>query len=105
MLQSRRRLSVESVAPIGLRVGAGPIGISARIECVPPFVSFPAYAVWRTLALWLAHAGLGNSPRTIQEELRQVRSADVVRCVIKPSDGRGCGGGVGGGDEHCSLVS
>jgi hypothetical protein len=40
---------------------------------------------------------LGNSPRTILDELRQVQSADVVlpivdgrelklRCVIKPSD-------------------
>lgn len=61
------------------------------------FVCFLAYALWKTLEQWQAHAGLGNSPRTILEELRQVQSADVVlpvvdgpemkvRCVIKPSD-------------------
>ena len=44
-----------------------------------------------------AHAGLGSSPRTILEELRQVQSVDVVlpivdgpevkvRCVIKPNE-------------------
>lgn len=61
------------------------------------FVCFLAYALWKTLEQWQAHAGLGNSPRTILEELRQVQSADVVlpivggpdmkvRCVIKPND-------------------
>ena len=61
------------------------------------FVCFLAYALWKTLEQWQAHAGLGNSPRTILEELRQVQSADVVlpvvdgpemkvRCVIKPSE-------------------
>jgi len=61
------------------------------------FVCFLAYALWKTLEQWQAHAGLGNSPRMILEELRQVQSADVVlpivdgpemkvRCVIKPSD-------------------
>jgi transposase len=60
------------------------------------FVCFLAYALWKTLEQWQAHAGLGNSPRTILEELRQVQSADVVlpivegpevkvRCVIKPN--------------------
>lgn len=61
------------------------------------FVCFLAYALWKTLEQWQAHAGLGNSPRTILEELRQVQSADVVlpiadgpevkvRCVIKPDE-------------------
>lgn len=61
------------------------------------FVCFLAYALWKTLEHWLQHAGLGNSPRMILEELRQVQSADVVlpivdgpdvkvRCVIKPGD-------------------
>ena len=61
------------------------------------FVCFLAYALWKTLEQWQAHAGLGNSPRTILEELRQVQSADVilpivdgpevkVRCVIKPNE-------------------
>lgn len=61
------------------------------------FVCFLAYALWKTLEQWQAHAGLGNSPRTILEELRQVQSVDVVlpiangpevkiRCVIKPDE-------------------
>lgn len=61
------------------------------------FVCFLAYALWKTLEQWQAHAGLGNSPRLILEELRQVQSVDVVltiaggpemkvRCVIKPNE-------------------
>jgi transposase len=61
------------------------------------FVCFLGYALWKTLEHWQAHAGLGNSPRNILEELRQVQSADVVlptvdgrelkvRCVIKPNE-------------------
>lgn len=61
------------------------------------FVCFLAYALWKTLEQWQVHAGLGNSPRTILEELRQVQSVDVVlpivggpevkvRCVIKPGE-------------------
>lgn len=64
------------------------------------FVCFLAYSLWKTLEQWQAHAGLGNSPRTILEELRQVQSVDVVlpivdgpeikvRCVIKPNDAQG----------------
>ena len=61
------------------------------------FVCFLGYALWKTLEQWQAHAGLGNSPRHILEELRQVQSADVVlptvdgrelkvRCVITPNE-------------------
>lgn len=61
------------------------------------FVCFLGYALWKTLEQWQSHAGLGNSPGHILEELRQVQSADVVlptvdgreirvRCVIKPTD-------------------
>ena len=60
------------------------------------FVCFLGYALWKTLEQWQSHAGLGNSPRNILDELRQVQSADVVlptvdgrelkvRCVITPS--------------------
>lgn len=59
------------------------------------FVFFVAYALWKTLELWQERAGLGNSPRMILDELRQIQSADVVlpttdghtlkvRCVVKP---------------------
>jgi transposase len=61
------------------------------------FVCFLAYALWKTLERWQAHAGLGNSPRLILDELRQVQSVDVVlpivagpevkvRCVMKPNE-------------------
>jgi transposase len=61
------------------------------------FVYLLAYALWKTLEQWQVHAKLGNSPRMILEELRQLQSVDVVmpivggpevkvRCVIKPSE-------------------
>ena len=61
------------------------------------FVCFLGYALWKTLEQWQSHAGLGNSPRNVLDELRQVQSADVVlptvdgrelkvRCVITPNE-------------------
>lgn len=59
------------------------------------FVCFIAYAMWKTLELWQERARLGNSPRMVLDELREIQSADVVlpttdgrvlkvRCVVKP---------------------
>jgi transposase len=59
------------------------------------FVCFLAYVLWKTLEPWQQRAGLGNSPRTLLDELAQIHSADVVlpttngrqlrvRCVLKP---------------------
>jgi len=58
-------------------------------------VCFLAYVLWKTLEQWQRHAGLGQSPRTILEELRRIQSTDVVlptvegrelrlRCVVRP---------------------
>jgi transposase len=58
-------------------------------------VCFLAYVLWKTLEMWQEKAGLGNSPRTILEELRRIQSADIVlptvegkelrlRCVVQP---------------------
>jgi transposase len=60
-------------------------------------VCFLAYVLWRTLEQWQSRAGLGNSPRTLLEEIGRIQSADVVlpladgsgrevrlRCVIRP---------------------
>lgn len=60
-------------------------------------VCFLAYVLWKTLEQWQQRAGLGNSPRTILEELRRIQSTDVVlpladgsrrelrlRCVVRP---------------------
>lgn len=61
------------------------------------FVCFLAYVMWKTLEQWQKRAGLGNSPRTILEELGAIQSPDVVlpiatippremrlRCVVRP---------------------
>jgi len=61
------------------------------------FVCFLAYVMWKTLEHWMQRAGIGNSPRTIMEELRRIQSTDVVlptdepvsrdlriRCVVRP---------------------
>jgi len=60
-------------------------------------VCFLAYALWKTLEKWQERAGLGNSPRTLFDELRRIQSTDVVlplaedgerelriRCVVRP---------------------
>jgi transposase len=49
------------------------------------FVCFLAYVLWKTLELWQAQAGLGNSPRTILGELRQLHSADIVLPTAEPT--------------------
>jgi transposase len=58
-------------------------------------VCFLAYALRKTLAGWMARAGLGDSPTTVLEELGRIQSTDVVapttdgrtlrlRCVVRP---------------------
>src|SRR3984893_414961 len=58
-------------------------------------VCFLAFVMWKCLEMWQQRAGLGNSPRTILEELARVQSHDVVlptathgqirlRCVTQP---------------------
>jgi transposase len=59
------------------------------------FVCFLAYVLWKILEGWQSRAGLGNSPRTLLEELRQIQSGDVIlptttgeqiklRCIVRP---------------------
>jgi transposase len=60
-------------------------------------VCFLAYVLWKTLEQWQSRAGLGNSPRTILQELGRIQSTDIVvptadgsgrelriRCVVRP---------------------
>jgi transposase len=58
-------------------------------------VCFLAFVLWKSLEMWQQRAGLGNSPRTILEELARISSHDVVlptathgqirlRCVTQP---------------------
>jgi transposase len=41
-------------------------------------VCFLALAMWRTLQQWMECAGLGTAPRKLVEEMREIRSLDVV---------------------------
>ena len=60
-------------------------------------VCFLAYVLWKTLEQWQSRAGLGNSPRTLLQELAAITSTDVtlptaappgrelrLRCVVRP---------------------
>ena len=58
-------------------------------------VCFLAFVLWKCLEMWQSRAGLGNSPRTILEELARIQSHDVIlpttthgkirlRCVTHP---------------------
>jgi hypothetical protein len=58
-------------------------------------VCFLAYVLWKTLEQWQRRAGLGQSPRTIFDELKRIQSTDVVlptedgrelrlRCIVRP---------------------
>jgi transposase len=58
-------------------------------------VCFLAFVLWKCLEMWQSRAGLGNTPRTILEELARIQSHDVVlpttthgvvrlRCVTQP---------------------
>jgi transposase len=40
--------------------------------------SFLAYALWKTLQMWMERAGLGRGVRTVLEELARLKSTDVV---------------------------
>jgi len=42
------------------------------------FVCFLAFVLWKLLEQWQSRAGLGNSPRTILEELGHIQSGDIV---------------------------
>ena len=58
-------------------------------------VCFLAFVLWKTLELWQQKSRLGNSPRTVLEELARIQSQDVIlptathgeirlRCVTQP---------------------
>ena len=58
-------------------------------------ICFLAYVLWKVMEQWQSQAGLGNSPRTMLEELGHVDSGDIVlpttagerirlRSIVKP---------------------
>lgn len=42
------------------------------------FVCFLAFVLWKLLEQWQSRAGLGNSPRTILEELGHIQCGDIM---------------------------
>ncbi len=46
--------------------------------CAHILVCFLALAMWRTLQAWMSGCGLGTAPRKLLEEMREVRSLDVL---------------------------
>src|SRR5271166_100760 len=116
-----RRAAQETVAQLGeldgqgrARAGALALRITGREEqyelSIRPIwhqredrvlahilVCFLAYVLWKTLEQWQTRAGLGNSPRTLLQELAAIASTDVIlptaappdrevrlRCVVRP---------------------
>jgi transposase len=60
-------------------------------------VCFLAFVLWKTLELWQRRADLGNSPRTVLEEIKRIQCHDVclpttthgeikLRCVTQPDE-------------------
>lgn len=58
-------------------------------------VCFLAFAMWKVLEGWQVKAGIGNSPRTILEEMKRINCVDVIlplengremrlRCIARP---------------------
>jgi transposase len=50
-------------------------------------VCFLAYVLWKTLAGWMRHAGLGDAPRTVIDDLAKLKSGDVVLRARAPRGG------------------
>jgi len=60
-------------------------------------ICFLAYLLWKTLEQWMRNSGLGSAPRTLLNEVRRLKSTDVIlptdqgreirlRCVSRPDD-------------------
>jgi transposase len=50
-------------------------------------VCFLAYVLWKTLGQWMQRSGLGDAPRTLLQELANIKSGDVV-LPTQTADGR-----------------
>ena len=52
-------------------------------------VCFLAYVLWKSLAQWMRHSGLGDAPRPFLEEFAKIKSGDVVLPTKSASGARG----------------
>jgi hypothetical protein len=84
-----------ATAPAAIRPEA-PLEVAAP-KTVAGDVPVVVVALWKTLEQWQKRAALGNSPRTVLDELHRIQSTDVVlptadhplrelriRCVVRP---------------------
>jgi transposase len=51
-------------------------------------ICFLGYVLWKALAQWMRHGGLGDAPRTLLEEFAKIKSGDVV-LPARMADGSG----------------
>jgi len=66
------------------------------------FICFLALAMYKSLELWMASKGLGNSPAKLLEEFKEIHSMDVVLPVKDRNPIRLCV--VGKPDEHVQIL-
>lgn len=66
------------------------------------FICFLALAMYKSLELWMASKGLGNSPAKLLEEFKEIRSMDVVLPVKDRNPIRLCV--VGKPDQHVQIL-
>jgi transposase len=48
-------------------------------------ICFLAYVLWKALAQWMKKSGLGDAPRTVLDELKRIKSGDVVLPAARES--------------------
>jgi len=66
------------------------------------FICFLALSMYKSLELWMAQKGLGNSPVKLLKEFREIRSMDVILPVKDRNSIRLCV--VGRPDEHVKIL-
>src|SRR3990167_4001753 len=66
------------------------------------FICFLALAMYKSLELWMASQGLGNSPAKLLEEFKAIRSMDVVLPVKDRNPIRLCV--VAKPDDHVQIL-
>jgi transposase len=47
-------------------------------------ICFLAYAMWKTLGGWMSRSGLGQAPRPVLEQMKAIKSGDVVLPTMQP---------------------
>ena len=51
---------------------------NARHVLTQFLICFLAYVLWKTLTQWMKRSQMGDAPRTVLDELKRIKSGDVV---------------------------